>query len=68
MARETVLLGGWLGIGLPSWGKVETHLDRVNPFWGAEHLDGGASRATTAASYLVHCNTHSVMSLFSANI
>jgi hypothetical protein len=30
-------------------GKVETHLNRVNPFWGAELLDGGASRviATT---------------------
>jgi hypothetical protein len=32
MARETALLGGWLGIGLPSWGKVGTHLDRFNPF------------------------------------
>ena len=26
MARETVLLGGWLDVGLPSWGKVETYL------------------------------------------
>jgi hypothetical protein len=53
MARETVLLDGWLSIGLPSWGKVGTHLDRVNPFWRAEHLDGGASRATTAARNLI---------------
>ena len=43
MAREMVLLGGWLGVGLPSWGKVRTHLDCVNPILGAEHLDGGAS-------------------------
>ena len=32
MARETVLLGGWLDVGLSSWGKVGIHLDRVNPF------------------------------------
>jgi hypothetical protein len=23
------LLGGWLGDGLPSWGKVETYLDHL---------------------------------------
>jgi hypothetical protein len=34
MAREAALLGGWLGIGLPSWGKVKTDLDQVSPFWG----------------------------------
>ena len=43
MAQKTMLLGGWLDIGLPSWGKVGTHLDWGNPFWGAERLDGGAS-------------------------
>ena len=43
MAQETMLLGGWLGVGLPSWGKVGTNLDQVNPFWGAECSDGGAS-------------------------
>ena len=48
LAREASLLGRWLSDGLPSWGKVETHLDRVNPFWGAEHLDGGASQAIAA--------------------
>ena len=32
MAREASLLGGWLGSGLPSWGKVKTHLNWVNPF------------------------------------
>jgi hypothetical protein len=46
MAREASLLGRWLGDDLPTWGKVGTHLDRVSPFWGAECLDGGASRAT----------------------
>jgi hypothetical protein len=44
-----MLLGGWLGDGLASWGKVRTHLDQVSPFWGAKCLDGGASRATAAA-------------------
>ena len=43
VAQEMTLLVGWLGNGLPSWGKVRTHLDRVDPFWGAERLDGGAS-------------------------
>jgi hypothetical protein len=43
MAREMMLLGGWLNVGLPSWEKVKTHLDRVYPFWGAERPDGGAS-------------------------
>jgi hypothetical protein len=43
VAREASLLGEWLDDGLPSWGKVRTHLDWVNPFWGAKHLDGGAS-------------------------
>jgi hypothetical protein len=43
LAWETTLLGGWLGDGLPSWGKVRTHLDRVNPFCVAERLDEGAS-------------------------
>jgi len=32
LAQEVSLLGGWLGDGLPSWGKVKTHLDRVSPF------------------------------------
>jgi len=54
MAREMTLLGGWLGVGLPSWGKVKTHLDRVNPFWVAKHLDGGASRAIAATRSLGH--------------
>ena len=49
MGREMVLLSGWLSVGLRSLGKVRPHLDRVNSFWGAERLDGGASRATTAA-------------------
>ena len=35
LAWEAKLLGGWLGDGLPSWGKVGTHLDWVNPFWGS---------------------------------
>jgi hypothetical protein len=52
LAQETVLLGGWLGDGLPSWGKVETHLNQVNPFWGVKHLDGGARRAIAAARSL----------------
>jgi hypothetical protein len=34
MAQAGELLGGWLGSGLPSWGKVKTHLDWVSPFWG----------------------------------
>jgi hypothetical protein len=38
IARETELLGRWLGDGLPSWGKVGTHLDRVSPFWWVERL------------------------------
>ena len=50
VAQEMMLLGKWLGDGLPSWGKVGTHLDWVNPFWSIEHLDGGASQATTFAS------------------
>jgi hypothetical protein len=54
MAREASLLGGWLGDGLPSWGKVKTHLIWVNPFWGAELQDGGASRATAAIKGLDH--------------
>jgi hypothetical protein len=32
LARETTLLGRWLSDGLTSWGKVETHLDQVDPF------------------------------------
>jgi hypothetical protein len=32
LAWEAMLLGGWLGDGLPSWGKVRTHLNRVSPF------------------------------------
>ena len=61
MARETVLLGGWFDIGLPSWGKVETHLDRVSPFWGTEHLNGGASQATaTTRSLGYHADARSV--------
>jgi hypothetical protein len=39
-AREMALLGRWLGDGLPSWGKVRTHLDQVIPFRGSS-LDGG---------------------------
>jgi hypothetical protein len=35
VALETVLLGGWLGDGLPSWGKVKTHLNWVDPFGGS---------------------------------
>ena len=46
------LLGRWLGDGLPSWGKVGTHLNWVNPFWGAERLDGRASRAIATAKNL----------------
>jgi hypothetical protein len=34
VAQEASLLGGWLGYGLPSWEKFETHLNRVSPFWG----------------------------------
>ena len=54
MAQETTLLGGWLSVGLPSWGKVRTHLDRVNPFWVAERLDGGDNRAIAATRNLGH--------------
>jgi hypothetical protein len=32
LAREVSLLGGWLDDGLPSWGKVKTHLDQVSAF------------------------------------
>ena len=40
LAWETVLLGGWLGDGVPLWGKVRTH------------LDGGVSQAIAAARSL----------------
>ena len=49
-----MLLGGWLGVGLPSWGKVETHLNWVNLFERGERLDGGANRTTAAARSLIY--------------
>ena len=52
LAQEAALLGKWLGGGLPSWGKVRTHLDRINPFWGDKCLDGGATRAISIAKVI----------------
>jgi hypothetical protein len=47
-------LGGWLGDGLPSWGRAGAPLDQVGPFWGAERLDGGTRHAATAAGRVRH--------------